>query len=339
MKLSSVKERLIRVLKRKNIAQKIALGYGVTIGIAVVGASVGLIVGSISESRAARDRDVAVQKAQLVARLESDTLSLALHPQYLLESTDQSNWLEEEIAQFEQDIATLRASSRTFEAFLLNNNNLQKAADGVEAAQSLRFFLDDYELWVEALWLALRSSAREGESDGFVTQLREARVAIFAAEWTKPQAEALQVELKAVSEQLGQLGRSAKQLEDQALSQLRIARSVRLWVVIISLLTSTALAIACAIHISQAIAKPIRTLTSQTHRITEEENFDLRVAVDTEDETSRLASSIDQLVRWGAQYTQELELAQSTLEQRVEERTQELREAQAHLVQSEKMSS
>ncbi|MEM9246750.1 MAG: ATP-binding protein, partial [Cyanobacteria bacterium P01_F01_bin.153] len=94
-------------------------------------------------------------------------------------------------------------------------------------------------------------------------------------------------------------------------------------------------AIVCALYISRAITRPIRRLTDQTQQITQEENFKLRVSVDTEDETSQLAYSIDQLVSWAGQYTTELERAQTTLEQQFKE----LRLAQAQMVQSEKMSS
>ena len=243
MKFAPIKRQFIQFIRRQNIARKIALGYGVTIGIAVLGASFGMVAGSIYESRAARHRDIAVQKAQLVARLESDTFLLALHPQHLLESANQSNWLEDEIAQFSRDVAALRAASRTFEDFLITRNELQKT-EGLAVAQSLRIFLDDYELWIESLWLALRSSAQETEIGPFASQLREARVAIFAAELNKPRAEELQVQLKQLSEQLGQLEMSAKVLETQAISQLQAARNLRFWVVVISLMTSMAFAIA-----------------------------------------------------------------------------------------------
>lgn len=338
-KVRALIQRLIQSLRRRKIAQKIALGYGMAIGIGVVGASFGLAIGSIYESQAARNRDIAARKSQLIFRLENDTLLLALHPQYLLGAAEEPSKFHQETRQFRADIASLRSATVAFSDFLRKYNHWQKADEGLAVISPLRIFLDDYELWIESLWLALRSVPHSSPTGKFATQLRQDRIAIFAAELSEPQAQELQAELEQLSEQLAQLGEAAKVLETQALEQLQYARNLRLWIVVTSLVCSTALAIAFALYISQAIAKPIRTLTAQTHRITEEENFALRVSVETEDETSRLAASIGQLVQWAGQYTQALEVAQATLEQRVEERTQELRIAQAQIIQHEKMSS
>jgi signal transduction histidine kinase len=112
------------------------------------------------------------------------------------------------------------------------------------------------------------------------------------------------------------------------------------------MLVSVVIATFLAICTSRAIAIPIQAVTSVAKTITLQANFDLQAPVTTEDEVGTLAKSINQLVQWVAEYTEELELARQTLEERVQERTEELTAAlhqlkhtQTQLIQTEKMSS
>jgi two-component system, NtrC family, sensor kinase len=101
-----------------------------------------------------------------------------------------------------------------------------------------------------------------------------------------------------------------------------------------------------ALYTSRGIARPLLALTHVARKITQEKDFDLRSAVTSTDEIGTLATSLNQLVQWVGDYTRELEVSRQTLEQRVEERTQELKLAlqdlqatQGQLIQTEKMSS
>ncbi len=97
---------------------------------------------------------------------------------------------------------------------------------------------------------------------------------------------------------------------------------------------------------TKLITRPLQALTNTAIEITQESNFKIRANVKTNDEVGTLATSLNQLVEWVGDYTQQLEFARKNLEQRVEERTQELQLAlqdlektQAQLIQTEKMSS
>ena len=61
-----VKGQLIGFLGRRKISQKIALGYGLSISIAVVGAVASITVGSVYGGRASLKREIAGQKAEWV---------------------------------------------------------------------------------------------------------------------------------------------------------------------------------------------------------------------------------------------------------------------------------
>lgn len=98
--------------------------------------------------------------------------------------------------------------------------------------------------------------------------------------------------------------------------------------------------------IARIVVKPIQDITLVAQRVAGESRFDLRATTNTQDEINILALSLNQLIEWVGQYTYDLEEATLNLETRVEERTRELSDAlqklkdtQAQLIQTEKMSS
>ncbi|MCP6763110.1 MAG: ATP-binding protein [Fischerella sp. CENA71] len=113
-------------------------------------------------------------------------------------------------------------------------------------------------------------------------------------------------------------------------------------------------------NIALNISEPLLTVARVAQKATQEGNFDLQAPVTRNDEVGILATSLNSLIRRVAEYTQELEQSRTTLEKRVEERTnqllqknqelnlaydqlsyaiQELQQTQAQLIQTEKMSS
>ena len=76
--------------------------------------------------------------------------------------------------------------------------------------------------------------------------------------------------------------------------------------------------------ITNRAVRPIQQVTKVAQQVTHESNFALRADIKTQDEIGLLASSLNQLIGWAGQYTQDLKQNRETLEQRVQERTQQL---------------
>ncbi|WP_420758718.1 ATP-binding protein [Nostoc sp. CALU 546] len=112
--------------------------------------------------------------------------------------------------------------------------------------------------------------------------------------------------------------------------------------------------------IAQTITRHLQAVTQVAQRVTQESNFDLQAPVTTQDEVGILAIAFNQLIQQVKrllveQYEakQKLEFYSQTLEEKIEERTQalrqknialkdtlqELRHTQSQLIQNEKMSS
>ncbi|MEM9245228.1 MAG: ATP-binding protein [Cyanobacteria bacterium P01_F01_bin.153] len=297
------------------------------------------------EEEAARNRDIAAGKAEWIFRLSNKISPLAtLQSRHLLEIVDQSERFRDEVTQSINSISDLRSSIREFEAFIKAHPASPGSNEAVLAIRSLRLFADDYELWIENTAQRSLHSSPLGQianipETSLTSQLHRDQLALLQSELDAPQSRDLQIRLRELSEQLSLLGEGAAIQEKQALEGFLAARDFRTLMMMVGLLGSTAVAIVLAISISRAIARPIQRLTVQTDLITRKKNFDLEVSVETKDETAQLAMSIRQLVKWAGEYTDELELSQRTLEQRVQDRTKQLEAAQTTVIQSAKMSS
>ncbi|MBE9067022.1 HAMP domain-containing protein [Leptolyngbya cf. ectocarpi LEGE 11479] len=128
-------------------------------------------------------------------------------------------------------------------------------------------------------------------------------------------------------------------------SLLRTQRAIWVFVALVASLGSV-ITTTLGYWIARIVVKPIQDITLVAQRVAGESRFDLRATTNTQDEINILALSLNQLIEWVGQYTYDLEEATLNLETRVEERTQELSDAlkklkdtQAQLIQTEKMSS
>lgn len=115
-----------------------------------------------------------------------------------------------------------------------------------------------------------------------------------------------------------------------------------LWLLVMLMASLGSLIIASLGYwIAQNIARPIQSITQVAQQVVNENDFELQVSVMGEDEIGVLAQSLNQLIQWVRQYTSDLKISSQALEVKVEELTdalQQLKEAQAQLIQTEKMA-
>jgi len=103
-------------------------------------------------------------------------------------------------------------------------------------------------------------------------------------------------------------------------------------------LSVAALAIMLSLIVRRGVVRPVRALVEGTRRVGEGD-LSYRLPIESRDEVGLLASSFNQMTGSLQKTQRELDALVQTLEQRVEERTRELREAQAQLIQTEKLAS
>ena len=326
---------------RLSIAQKISYGYSLAIGIAILGATLGLLGGDYYQRKAQEQLSIAERQKNLLGNLENAVGTVRLHPQRLVTVLGESIWFDYETAKFFREVEQVNATVAEFEAFI-DKNPHNIVANATELKLLLKGYKTNtliYTQLTHSLWQEIDPANLKPEE--IATAQQEILTAITAKKATE-----VSVKFDRLSESLTHLETAAATQQMQAHSKLKQAEALRWQIIVTSMLLSVAIGVALALLVTRAIARPLEAVTFVAKAVTQEGNFALQAPVTTEDEVGSLATSLNQLVQWVGEHTRALELARQTLEQRVEERTQELQEAlqnlketQVQLIQTEKMSS
>ncbi len=109
-------------------------------------------------------------------------------------------------------------------------------------------------------------------------------------------------------------------------------------VLFVSVVSIVAICVIVALILIHFLTRPVKELVLGTHRISGGD-LDHFIPVATNDEMGHLASSFNQMTRDLQRAHAEIQEGMHTLEQKVEERTQELKATQSQLLQSEKLAA
>lgn len=338
-----------------SIAKKISYSYGLAIGIAVTGTTIGLAIGNHYQQQAQSRYELTDHQQQLLGELDRTTLTVRSHPQELFAVIEDSVWFQYETSKVQVSTRQLKKTLTELEQFIDDNPN-DTAVSPAEFRELLTKYnqtLDAYNRLMQGLWQKI--DLQKQRPNGLALAEKEIVAAIRGSEATQ-----IKIQFEDLAKRLSLIDQAAERQQDQANAQLGQADALRLRIIIISMALSAAIAILLAFLIAQAIARPMQTLNDIAQQSIRDSNFDLQAPVTSTDEVGVLAQSFNQLIYSVNQLLKQqqdtnvqLETYSQTLEHRVEERTQELREKNEHfkqlleelhrtqtqMVQSEKMSS
>lgn len=327
-------------LKIGSISQKIGYGYSLAIGVAVLGTSIGLIIGDRYQDKAQKQLNFAETQKHILHQLDNSILKLRSHPQQLFSVIDDSIWFQYKVSKFKIDLNQIEEILLKLKHFeYKHKKNLDiDILEINELVTNYNQILDRYALFIESIWQNIEPL--QLTPDRIPKAQQQILVAIAGDE-----AIEIRDRFEKLSEDLTRTIQTAEQQQAQANQQLSQAHALRQQIILTSMVFSVTIATLLAIWTSRAIANPIVTVTNVAREVTQESNFNLQAQVTTHDEVGVLATSLNQLIQWTGKYTRELEDARQLLEQRVEERTQELqatlqdlKQTQTQLIQTEKMS-
>ncbi|MEH2192429.1 MAG: ATP-binding protein [Nostoc sp.] len=322
-----------------NIAKKISYGYTLAVSIAFIGTTSGFLLAYHYEALAQQQLKLSYQQQSLLKDLENSIIKVRLHPQRLVTVLDNSIWLEFEKNRFLDEMNQVNQHLSKLETFA-NTYADKSTTKNIDLRNLLNKYKKEtkaYTQIIKAFWQQIelnKNSAKKTERE------QQELLEFFKKEVN------ISVKFEKLSDELIEIIGYAEIQKKQANARFESAQELRIKVIIGSMLLSAAIAAILAVYTSNLIARPLQIVTNVARKITEESNFELRANITSNDEVGTLATSLNQLVEWVGDYTQELELARQSLEQRVEKRTQELqqtlrdlKETQGQLIQTEKMSS
>ncbi|BBD63654.1 two-component sensor histidine kinase (plasmid) [Nostoc sp. HK-01] len=331
---------------RLGVGQRISLGYAIALGIAVSGTVAGFRIGhtyhQLADEREAFIRD----EVELLHRLQTGILQARTHQQQLIPLMENRKEYQHEYAHLLHHKREIEHFSRELKTFIAKESNFLGEVHSREIPKFLQTYnnvpslyfqeLDRRMQQIQSLNLALPKDIEQAQK--ILLEFTNSQLAL--------KYDGISDDLVSIIEDCYKEANKAEELSEESSS---IAQKF----VIGSILLSVTISIFLAILTSRAIAHPIQTLTSVARRSTQESNFELQVPIERDDEIGILAQSFNQLIASVKQLLHQEQVTNEQLEQKVEQRTEELKEKNLHLqnvleelqrtqlqiVQSEKMSA
>jgi len=308
------------VFSRLGIRQKIVYGYALAIGIAVMGATTGKILENYYQEQAKKQLTNSLELTSLLNTLQSSVLQAHTQTPKLFSLLKEPIRLELEYSRFLEYIAAVNRLLYQTKSIIdikiasSDQTSFQTLESNKDLKRSLQAYINsiqDYSQRLEAIFQEAKPTIIEPQT------VQSQQLSIVNL-----QSRQVDLEINKVSREMSSLIADIQSKEaQQTVQALDKARDIGNLILIISLLLAVAIAATLAIYTSRVIAHPIEATTKVAQRVTQESNFTLQASVTTEDEVGLLTTSLNQLI------------------QRVAEYTQELKQAQTQLIQTEKMSS
>lgn len=294
------------------IGKKIGYGYAFAIGVAVLGTGAGMGIGDYCRRGALEGLRVAENQENLLKQLQTSVLQARSHSARLPAVVGNSIWLKYENEKFLENAIIAQSLLSELQEFA--DKHPQNLATDKKTFQSL---LNNYTITIKYYVQLIQTQLKE--ADAFNVKPDTMQLVQLQLLRTNSGEEAMV--LDRLSQGLTHLLEAVRDRQQESTEELVRAEALRVGIIVASMLLSVSVAAAMAFYTSRAIALPLETVTKVAQQAAQESNFNLQAPVTTNDEVGLLATSLNQLI------------------QRVADYTQELKQAEAQLIQTEKMSS
>ena len=294
------------------IGQKISYGYALAIGIAIFGTAAGQRLGDYFRKQALVQVNVAQQQQQLLQNLQNTVFEARSHAARLPTVLGNTVWLQYEQDRFLWKINEAKILISEIEFFARQNPD-QLATEEAEFQATLKKSARVIDYYAQLIKLQLKEAE--------VWNLQPNSIESAQLQMLRNSSGQEAIVLDNFAQSLTELISAVEIYKQQGAQALEEAEGLRNRIILGSMLISALIAVALADKTSRAIAQPLETVTNVAQQVARESNFNLQVPVTTQDEIGVLAVSFNQLI------------------QRVSEYTQELKQTQSQLIQTEKMSS
>ncbi len=294
------------------IGQKISYGYALAIGIAILGTGGGLKVGDYFRKQALIKVNVAGQQQQLLQNLQNTVFEARSHAARLPAVLGDPVWLQYEHNRFVKQITQAKILISEIQLFARQNPDRLAIEE-----KNLQSILQRYALVIDYYAQLTKLQLKEAG----VWDLQANRIDAAQLQMLRTSSGEEAIVLDNLADNLTEVIATIEVQKLQGAEALEEAEALRNRIILGSMVISALIAVLLADKTSRAIAQPLETVNNVAQQVTRESNFNLQVPVTTEDEIGVLAASFNQLI------------------QRVSEYTQELKQTQSQLIQTEKMSS
>ncbi len=337
------------------VGQKISLGYGMILVVTIFGTTASVSLTQYYQRQAdAIEKDV-LEEFKLTSRLQNSLLQTRVHTWELIslkiaykDFQDVYNHFLEHHSDFKERWLDFKESE--------GGTKGEEQQETPGEVEKVKEFIEKHKDIIDTYIIKIDTLSRQVNS----SNLRPEDIENIKLELIQLNQSDLIAGVDSFSDNLIKIDDIIKKEYDQVQTVTDIIKTLQVKIIFGVLCISGIIATILAIATTKAIAHPIQNLTKISQRAIQESNFDLQAQVETRDEVGSLATSFNQLlysVKNLLQHQQEakekLEYYNQNLEQRVDERTnelndkniylkkllEELHQTQVQMLQSEKMSA
>ncbi|MDB9314612.1 ATP-binding protein [Spirulina sp. CS-785/01] len=306
------------------IRQKIALGYGVALGVAVVGTTVGIVIGNLYQNRAWNAQKYSQEKISLLSTVQKDILQIQNRQQKLFFLLNEPTLFQDEVVSIQNHYSRLRGNWNILQDFIQQKHQQeQKYLSNISEnyhsnEQKIDEFIEQYRNTPQNYWqrlsMIISSIDLPINSENELNNYQEELVDFTNSQYS--------LRLEEISNELFDLIEIIRRENALTIAGVNEANRIRRNIIVSSMFLSIGIAILLVLYTSRTLTTPLLETTEVAKRVTEESNFQLQAEVQTNDEVGTLTASLNQLI------------------QRVDQLLKEQKAStEQHLIQSEKMSS
>lgn len=278
-------------MSRLSISHKISFGYGLTLGIAVLGTTAGFVVGDYYQQQARLQEHDAQREIRTLQHLQTLLLHARAHQQNFLSSAHQPEHFRKDYHHFLEHVAEFNQAWSAFNASYENPKNSKDRPISGELATFRRLMLRN-NTYIQVYFEQAAELLKQINSPNLKTE----EIENLRKQLSNLSNSALEDKVENIIDAITDLIHATDKKYEQARAARTVADAIRLRIIATSILVSVALAIVFAIYTIRAITRPILSTTKVAQQVTQDKNFNLQAPVTTEDEIGALTTSLNQLI-------------------------------------------
>jgi signal transduction histidine kinase len=298
---------LRRLFHKLSIRQKILCGYGLALGIAVLGTTGGLVIGDRYYQAARHKMIIADEEGNLFSELQGVLLKIHAHQQELQTVLKQKQTIKPVMGEFNEHLDTAEKLLSQLDEFAKTNKH-----------DNLHLILQKHYRNITDYFQSLRVLSQEISAIHSRPDAQTTGQKLIWEFYQSPKVNSFYE----FAHDLTEIAATVEERQELADLEQNRAAILQTQIIVVSMVLSVAIAAILALYISRIIVSPLEEVINTAQQVTEENNFDLQASVISGDEIGKLANSLNQLIH---QVKNLLEAQR--------------KEAQSQMIQQEKMSS
>ena len=324
----SISGKITQWLSNLQVGQKIGLGYAIALSIAILGTSIGIIIGNSYQKEAEEAVEDALEEIQLLKNVKNHLSNTQLHHKRLIVFLDQPKLFQQEVDSFQEGAAKFNQSWSQFKNYY-EHEAAEESPEELEKVASLQENYDGavsiYVQQTENILGKINSFQLNSEEIITARQLLldfyNSSTVLKILDFGNDLEIALDVFI--IDEQ------------EDVINSFATASTLRIQVITLSMALSTVIAIILAMYTSRTITSPLRKLTQVAEKITQNSNFSQQVSLNTQDEFGVLGNAFNQLL----ERAKELLEAQKQRTIELKQINEKLKATQNQMIAQEKLAS